>query len=35
MRVLIACMSKAERQTLRSRTFDGMANAFADQWGAT
>ena len=24
--------TKEERQTLRSKTFDGMANAFADQW---
>ena len=24
--------TKEERQTLRSKTFEGMANAFADQW---
>jgi hypothetical protein len=24
--------TKAERQTLRSKTFPGMANAFAEQW---
>jgi len=26
--------TKAERQTLRSKTFEGMAMAFAEQWGA-
>jgi hypothetical protein len=25
--------TKEERQTLRSKTFEGMANAFAEQWG--
>lgn len=25
--------TKEERQTLRSKTFDGMAQAFAEQWG--
>ena len=25
--------TKEERQTLRSKTFQGMANAFAKQWG--
>jgi len=26
--------TKEERQTLRSKTFDGMAQAFAEQWGS-
>jgi hypothetical protein len=25
--------TKEERQTLRSKTFEGMAQAFAEQWG--
>lgn len=31
---LVKAKTKEERQTLRSKTFQGMADAFASQWGA-
>ena len=30
---LATAKTKQERQTLRSKTFPGMAQAFAEQWG--
>lgn len=30
---MVKAKTKAERQTLRSKTFTGMAKAIAEQWG--